>query len=503
MPQRLVPTAAALVLALGACSEKKKAPAAGERAATNEMRGSAPEVAPEPRVAPPPKPLPPLAAEIPTGVAAEVTWVTSMGGTKVDNARRITAGADGSLYVAGDFELEGTFGAAGVRTTAGKSDAFVAQLDGSGAVKWVTTIGGANEERGDAVAVDDKGNVALAGLFSDKLTAGTLTAEAAGSDDLFVVGLDAKGEVNWLWNAGALASDAATAVAPAGDGGWIVAISFGQAFEMGKAWMKSRGGDDAALVKLSSGGDLEWFTQIGGEYGEEITHVDVDPAGNIYVLGLFRGTLAVGGAAMTSAGDTDLFVARFDPVGNHVWSKRIGNAFAERPGGLTVDPAGHVAITGSFDKDVDFLGTPVLSRGESDAFVARMSSDGDLLWVKTYGAERADVGLGIDADRAGNLIVAGGFETTIDLGGGTYKTKGYMDGWVAKFAPDGAHQWSRRFGGKDIDVGLATATTADGTPFLAGSYRFQLDLQPDGPTAVQSEGQKLAKPDMFVARLVP
>ena len=162
-----------------------------------------------------------------------------------------------------------------------------------------------------------------------------------------------------------------------------------------------------------------------------------------------------------------------------------------------------IVETLSFDKDVDFLGTPVLSRGESDAFVARMSSDGDLLWVKTYGAERADVGLGIDADRGGNLIVTGGFETTIDLGGGTYKTKGYMDGWVAKLAPDGSHQWSRRFGGKDVDVGLATATTADGTPFLAGSYRFQLDLQPDGPTAVQSEGQKLAKPDMFVARLVP
>jgi hypothetical protein len=502
MRPRFAPSAAALagVLALTACSSKKPS-SEGDQAATG-RRSGAPEVAAEPRVAPPPKPLPPL-AEVAGGVSAEVTWVASLGGTAVDNARRITTGPDGSLYVVGDFEQEATFGAAGAHTSAGKSDAFVPRIDGGGTVRWVTTLGGKNEERGDAVAVDDKGNVAVAGLFSDVLTPGTLTAEAAGSDDLFVVGLDPGGDVQWLWNAGALASDAATAVAPAGDGGWIVSISFGQAFEMGKAWMKSRGGDDAALVKLSAEGDLVWFTQIGGESGDEITHVDVDPAGNIYVLGVFKGTLSLGGDALTSAGDLDLFVARFDSVGNHVWSKRIGNAFAERPGGLTVDPAGHVALTGSFDKDVDFLGTPILSRGESDAFVARLTPDGDLMWVKTYGAERADVGLGIDADRAGNLIVTGGFETTIDLGGGPYRSAGYMDGWVAKLSADGSHQWSRRFGNKDVDVGLGTAVTSDGTPFVAGSYRFQLDLLADGPTAVQSEGQKLAKPDMFVARLAP
>ena len=309
--------------------------------------------------------------------------------------------------------------------------------------------------------------------------------------------------MQWLWSAGGLASDAATAIAPAGDGGWIVAVSFGGDLEIGPAAYKSRGGDDAALVKLDGEGAVQWVTQIGGDSPDEITHLGVDLAGNIFALGTFKGELALGGATLKSAGDNDLFVARFDSVGNHVWSHRIGNAFAERGGGLAVDPAGHVAIVGSFDKDLDFVGKPVLSKGESDAFVARFTPGGDLLWVKTFGAERADVALGVAADRAGNLVITGGFETTIDLGGGVYKTAGYMDGFVAKLGPDGNHLWSRRFGAKDQDVGLAVTTAADGTPFVAGAYRFTLDLTPQGPTAVQSEGQKLAKPDAFLARFDP
>ncbi len=502
------PVALTLAVPLVACGKKEPAGKAGagkvERDGAGSGSGSASgSAAPaEPRVAPPPRPLPPL-AESPPGATGAVAWVTSLGGTRVDIVRRLAVGGDGAVYAVGDFEEAATFAGAGARTAAGKSDAFVARLDASGAVTWVTTIGGKHEERGDAVAVDDKGNVAATGLFSATVTAGGLSGKATGSDDLFVVGLDPAGEVQWLWTAGGPASDAATAIAAAGDGGWIVAVSFGQEVALGATTVTSRGGDDAALVKLGAGGEVEWVTQLGGEYPDEVSHVAVDPAGNIYALGRFKGTITLGGTTHKSAGDDDLFVARFDAVGNHVWSVRLGNPFQERAGGLAVDPAGHVVITGSFDKDLDVLGTPVLSKGESDVFVARLSPEGKLLWVKTYGGERADVGLGVATDAAGNLVVVGGFETTIDLGGGPFKTAGYMDGFFLKLDAAGNHAWSRRWGAKDQDVGLAVAIGRDGTPYVSGAYRFTLDLVPGGPTAVQAEGAKLARPDAFVARLAP
>ncbi len=483
-----------------ACGKKKEPAGEAGSAKTGSGSASGSAVAPEPRVAPPPKQLPPLAESAP-GATGKVMWVSSFGGTKVDTARRLTTGADGSVYVVGDFDEQATFGALGEKRAAGKSDAFVARIDPAGAFTWVTTVGGKNEERGDAVAVDDKGNVAFAGLFSDVITAGGMTGKAVGSDDLFVVATDAKGEVQWLWNTGGMASDAATAIAAAGDGGWIVAVSFGQTVEFGTTTVTSKGSEDAVLVKLDAGGAVVWVTHLGGEYPEEITHLDVDPGGNIYTLGHFKGSLDLGGSPVKSAGDDDLFVSRFDPVGNHVWSQRIGNAFQERGGGIAVDQAGHVAVVGSFDKDLDFLGTAVLSKGESDAFVARLDPDGKLLWVKTYGGDRADAAFGVDVDSAGNVVVAGGFETTIDLGGGNLKTAGYMDGFFLKLDPNGVHVWSRRWGAKDQDVGLAVAVAADGSPYVAGAYRSTLDLVSAGPTAVQAEGSKLAKPDAFVGKL--
>jgi hypothetical protein len=488
------------VSAVPACPGKKKEPAASSGSATASGSASASAAPQEPRVAPPSKPLPGL-AEAPQGGTGKVTWVTSFGGVKVDTARRLAAGPDGSVFLVGDFDEAATFGALGEKTAAGKSDAFVAKLDGNGVFQWVTTIGGKNEERGDSVAVDAKGNVAFVGLYSDVATAGGLSGKSEGSDDMFVVVTDARGEVQWLWDTGGLASDAATSVSAAGDGGWIVAASFGQKVKFGETELQSKGMEDAALVKLSSEGELAWVTHLGGEYPDEITHLDVDAAGNIYALGHFKGTLDIGGNALKSAGDDDLFLAKFDSVGNPVWSARLGNAFAERPGGLAVDNAGNMVIAGSFDKDLDFFGTPVLSKGESDVFVARLAPDGKLLWVKTYGGDRADAAYGVDVDAAGNVVVAGGFETSIDLGGGVFKTAGYMDGFFLKLDPGGAHVWSRRWGAKDQDVAIAVTTLADGSVFATGAYRHQLDLTAGGPTAVQAEGAKLMKPDSFIARL--
>ena len=500
---RLV-TTLLVVSTAAACSGKKKETAAdkGGGAATAAGGGSAggTAAAQEPRVAPPSPPLPGL-AEAAAGGTGKVTWVTSFGGVKVDTARRLAVGPDGSVFVVGDFDEAATFGALGEKTAAGKSDAFVARMDGSGAFQWVTTIGGKNEERGDAVAVDANGNVAFVGLYSDTATAGGLSGKSEGSDDIFVVATDARGEVQWLWDTGGLASDAGTAVAAAGDGGWIVAASFGQKVKFGETELAAKGMEDAALLKLTSEGEVAWVTHVASDYPDEITHLDVDASGNIYALGRFKGTLVIGGAELKSAGDDDLYLAKFDSVGNPVWSTRIGNAWQERGGGIAVDQAGHIVVVGSFDKDLDFLGTPVLSKGESDAFVARIAPDGKLLWVKTYGAERADSAYGVDVDAAGNIVVAGGFETRIDLGGGVFKTAGYMDGFFLKLDPSGAHVWSRRWGGKDQDVGLAVAALAEGDAFVSGAYRYTLDLAVGGPTAVQAEGAKLMKPDAFVARL--
>ncbi len=496
------------VLGLGlavACGTKKESPTGGTAAPASHRdaataAGPGTTAATPPPLAPPARPLPPLEAD-PGGATGAVDWILTIGGAQSDVARALAITADDATLVVGDFEGEATFGAAGVRTSAGKSDAFVARVDAKGAVGWVTAFGSKNQERASEIAVAATGAIAIGGLFSDTLTTGSMSATTKGSDDLFVAGLDAKGEVEWLWTTGGKGSDDTTALAAFPGGGWIVAVSFVQEVQVGTTMLTSRGGDDAALIKLSAGGEVEWVTQVGGEYSDYIDDLDVDGNGNVFLFGRFTRGIDLGGGALAGIGPSDLFLARFDRTGAHAWSKAIGNPFEEVAGGLAVDQAGAIALTGSFDKELDFLGTKLTARGEADVFVARVSADGALLWATSFGGDREDIGQAAAVDKAGNVVVAGWFESSMEVGGAPLKSKGYRDGWVAKLGADGKPLWSHRFGDWDHDGAVALAIGEGGAARLAGLFRYKLDLGPAGPVAVQKAGDKFAKADGFIARL--
>ncbi|WP_129350981.1 hypothetical protein [Sorangium cellulosum] len=75
------------------------------------------------------------------------------------------------------------------------------------------------------------------------------------------------------------------------------------------------------------------------------------------ITGSFSGTLSFGGTSLTSSGGRDIFVAKFDSAGNHVWSKSFGSASGHEDGnGVAVDSTGNVFATGGIEGAVDFGG---------------------------------------------------------------------------------------------------------------------------------------------------
>jgi hypothetical protein len=67
--------------------------------------------------------------------------------------------------------------------------------------------------------------------------------------------------------------------------------------------------------------------------------VAVDGAGNVLLTGDFDGTVDFGGGPLTSAGSDDIFVAKLDAQGNHLWSKRFGDSYYQQADAVTVDGA--------------------------------------------------------------------------------------------------------------------------------------------------------------------
>jgi hypothetical protein len=508
---------AALVLtSAGACANKDETrsgqPPPSSGAATGDTAPAPAPEAPAPSSpAPSPAPIPapgtpaversltPLAAN-PKDHQGTPRWSRAIGGLATELARDVVIDAGGRVAVAGYFEGAVDFGG-GAKVEARKIDAFVSTFAADGAPGWTVHFGGDGEDVAHAVAFDPAGNLVIAGLFSGTMTIGTIQLEAKGSDDAFIAKLDAQGKPLWARAIGGTDSDAAHDLALDADGSIYVTGSFkGKLPVNEQTTLQSKGNEDVLLLALGPDGDVRWSQQFGNRYRDFGQRVAVDGAGHVIVLAEFTDDVSFGGEPLVSEGNRDLALAKLTSRGEHVWSRRFGSPFNEYGLGLAVDPAGNIGLTGSFDNEIDFGGGKLVSAGESDLFVTRLAPDGAHLWSKRFGATREDIGHGIAADRFGNLAVTGWFWGEVDFGGGPVRAEGMnKDGFLLKLSADGKHLWSRRFGAKDHDQGRGVAMSPEGEVAAIGIFRFRLDLGGKPLEAVHAAADKAPPPDVFVA----
>lgn len=224
---------------------------------------------------------------------------------------------------------------------------------------------------------------------------------------------------------------------------------------------------------------LSRFGSTGPDAGRG---VGADAAGNIFVASTFTGTASfnpAGGGNLTSAGQTDIALAKYSPQGDLLFVTRIGGAGAETVGGFYVDPAGTIYLGGSFSGTVNFdpFGTnPRSALGGRDAFVAQYSPDGRFRWVVVFSGARDDEAVDVSVDRDGNVAVACiTRSTTIDsspTGGNPLTLAGPVSGFVTVLDS------SARFintpvvanGDDDGFFGLAVTYEPGGMLYIGGAF---------------------------------
>ena len=142
-----------------------------------------------------------------------------------------------------------------------------------------------------------------------------------------------------------------------------------------------------------------------------------------------------------------MYLVKFDPLGNHLWSQRFGNSADQHAISLATDPSGNVYMGGHFAGTVNFGdGVNVPSSGLNDVFLAKYGPGGNLIWRATRGDAQQQFLLSVATDAAGNVYFSGQFGGSINLGGTTLVNTGSPDIFIAKYDPAGAHVWSKQFG---------------------------------------------------------
>lgn len=179
------------------------------------------------------------------------------------------------------------------------------------------------------------------------------------------------------------------------------------------------------ISKLNSDGSFAWVKTITSTATNDasIYGLATDSSGNVYITGVFDGTLdfdpGTGIANLTSSGGIDIFISKLDSNGNFSWAKRIGGIDDEFALDMTRDSNGNLYLTGYFEGTVDFdpsIGTfNLTSTGTySDTFVTKLDSNGNYVWAKRLGGD-ASSGKGITVDNNGYVYTTGYYEATADF----------------------------------------------------------------------------------------
>jgi hypothetical protein len=318
---------------------------------------------------------------------------------------------------------------------------FVAKYAADGTYQWAKTFGssiGGSNIKPYAVAVDASGNVAVTGSFQNTIDFGGGPIAANGfSTDAFAFKLNSAGTHVWSKGMGGTTNESGRGIAFDPSGNVIVSGFFTGAVNFGCSTLTSAGGDDIFLVKYSPTGACQWSKQFGDTYHQEAFAVAVDSSSNIILTGQFAGTLNFGGSNLVNTYylSTDIFMAKLNSSGGHIWSKSFGALNSERGTGIAVDSTGNVVMTGWFLGTVDFGGGPLTGGSGLTTFVAKYSPLGAHQWSKRFGGTDSNESYGLAVDSNGNLGVTGYFRSTVDFGQGALTSAGGQDGFLLKLAP--------------------------------------------------------------------
>jgi len=369
----------------------------------------------------------------------------AIGGANHDEGQFLIQTSDGGYAITGYTE---SFGAR-------EWDVYVVKLDANGNLQWTRTIGGKDADGGSSLIQTSDGGYAITGLTQ---------SFGAGEDDVYVVKLDVNGNLQWNRTIGGKKEDWGSFLIQTSDGGYAIAGST-NSFGAGEA--------DIYLVKLDANGNLQWTRTIGGPKGDE---------GYSLIQTSDGGYAIAGDTKSFGAGEADVYVVKLDASGNLQWTKTIGGPASEEGNSLIQTSDGGYAIAGS---------TKSFGAGGKDVYVVKLDANGNLQWTKTIGGPKGDEGYSLIQTSDGGYAITG---ESSSFGAGE------ADLYVIKLDAKGNLQWTKTIGGPDSEEGVYLIQTSDGGYAIAGStksfgaggkdvYVIKLDKNGDACCAVSQTSQ--------------
>jgi hypothetical protein len=274
--------------------------------------------------------------------------------------------------------------------------------------------------------------------------------------DLWIVKLDAGGNVQWKKTLGGSKTERGIIIQQTNDGGYIVG---GETFSNNGNVSGNHGTKDIWIVKLDANGNIQWQKVLGGTEHEALTSILIAADGNYLIGGR---SFSNNGDVSGNHGDWDIWILKLNPTGNILWKKTLGGSQAELLHQLHISNDGGIIVGATtFSNDGNVTG----NHGNKDIWVVKLDINGNLQWQKTFGGSNEEDNVVMESTADGGYIIgSSSFSSDGDIG----SAFGSRDFWIFKIDAIGALQWEHSFGGSFPDFFYALSKTTDGGFIAAG-----------------------------------
>lgn len=369
--------------------------------------------------------------------AGDFVWAIPIGGTGSDYGNSIQVDGLGNVYVTGYFENTVDFdpGAGTVNLTSlGSLDAFIAKYDNNGNYIWAKQIGNSGNDIGQSLQIDPSGNIVFTGYFSSTVdfdaNAGVVNLTSPGMFlDIFIAKYDNNGNYISAKNIGGPGNDVPAALYIDAAGSVYLTGTFQNTADfdpgIGTATLTYAGGiSDIFMAKYDNTLNYTWAKKIGSGGDEGGNHIIADASGNVYLTGYYSGSVnfdpAGGTAVKTATALQDMFLAKYDNLGNYVWAHSFGGPQNDAGKYLQFDGTGNICLGANFTGIVDFdpgtENTATDASGQVSIIIAKYSTTGNFVKASGVGGISSSAFLNcMRIDLSDNICITGYFTGYVDF----------------------------------------------------------------------------------------
>lgn len=410
----------------------------------------------------------------------QAEWIQSVGGPSYENGKSVDIDSENNIVEVGRYDGPLTIGNFTLACE-GDADIFFVKYNAQGNVMWAKRIGGTGgnmSDRPEFVNIDKDDNIYVSGEFNTNITFDTITLTTGGPhiDNIFLAKYDSQGNILWAKNIGSKSvevkgSSIIKDSTTTNEYLYLAGEYFGTVLFDGTT-LTSRGQSDVFLAKYNSSGVMQWIRSAGASEGDECTDITTDNNGT-YLTGSYMNMTTFDNINLNSHGGKDIFIAKYNHSGDIAWAKTIGGYEYENGGVLTTNSQGNILVTGHYYGPT-YFDDKVLEEGYGDIFLANYSTSGTVNWVKaiTYPSSGLKKVMNMLVDHSDNIYISGSYENTLlfDIFSLTSIQNGDFDSFITKLTNVGKIEWTKSIFGYGGTYANGFASDNNNNLYVVGGY---------------------------------